>query len=140
MATGESHRDLVRRYLELYNGGELEIADALIAADYVDHAHQELPPGPQSVKDLVTAVHAAFPDARFTTDCVVAEGDVVAFRWTMRGTHRGPFAGVAPTGRSVVLTGMDFVRIAGGRFAELWSNQDTLGLLLCLGAVTRVSR
>jgi predicted ester cyclase len=136
----QANKTLIRSYLDLYNGGSLAIADEIIDGDFVDHVHEDLPPGPQSVKDLVASVHAAFPDVRFSVEDVVAEGDLVAIRWTMRGTHQGPFAGVGPTSREVVLTGMDFVRIRDGKFAELWSNQDTLGLLLALGAVTRPDR
>ena len=129
---------VIARYLELYTRGDLSIADAIIAPEFVDHTHPELPPGPEGVKRMVAATHAAFPDLAITVEQVIAEGEFVAFRWTLRGTRRGPFAGVAPTGRAIALTGMDLVRVAGGRMAELWSSQDTLGLLLALGAVAWV--
>ena len=134
-----ANKSLVWRYLELYNHGSLEIADEVIAGDFIDHTREDLPPGPEGVKRLVTTVRGAFPDVVFSVEDVIAEGELVAFRWTMRGTHLGPFAGVTPTGKAVVLTGMDYVRVSEGKFGELWSNQDTLGLLLQLGAVTRAS-
>ena len=50
---------------------------------------------------------------------MIGEGDIVAFRFTLRGTHTGTFAGIPPTGKVIILTGMDFVRIVNGRIAEL---------------------
>jgi steroid delta-isomerase-like uncharacterized protein len=126
---------LVSRYVELYNTGNVAIADEVIAADFVDHTPPELEPGPESVKRMVADFRAAFPDAHGMIEQVIAEGDVVAFRFVLRGTHRGMFGGIPPTGRRMTLTGMDFVRIADGKFAELWSNQDTLGLLRQLGVM-----
>jgi steroid delta-isomerase-like uncharacterized protein len=131
----DAHKALVERYVELYNTGDTAIADEIIAADFVDHTHPEAEPGPAGVKRMVAALRAAFPDARATVEQLVAEGDTVAFRFVLRGTHEGMFGGVAPTGRGITLTGMDFVRIEGGKLAELWSNQDTLGLLRQLGAI-----
>ncbi len=133
---GDAQRALVARYVELYATGEVTLADEIIAADFVDHTHPEAAPGPAGVKREVAAFRAAFPDATVTVEQVVSEGDIVAFRFTMRGTQRGPFGAIPPTGKPVTLTGMDFVRIADGKFAELWSNQDTLGLLRQLGALS----
>ena len=66
---------------------------------------------------------------------MIGEDNVIAFRFTLRGRHTGPFAGIPPTGRMVALTGIDFIRISGGQLAELWSSQDTLSWALQLGIV-----
>src|SRR5262249_36896618 len=82
---------------------------------------------------------SAFPDAQATIEQLIAEGDRVAFRFVLQGTHQGTFAGVAPTGKLVRLRGTDVVRIADGKLIELWSSQDTLHWALQLGLVTWVA-
>ena len=118
----------------MWNTGNLALADEVLAPDFVDHLHPELAPGPESVKKEVAAFRAAFPDAKVTVEQMIGEGDMVAFRFVSHATHQGPFAGFPPTGKQVVITGMDFIRIAEGKIAEVWSSQDTLSFLLQLGA------
>ena len=134
------NKALINRYLDLYNSGDLAIADEVIAPDFVDHRHPELPSGPEGVKQMVTQFHAAFSDARSASGQMIGEGDVVAFRFELSAIHSGDIAGVAPTGKTVTITGMDFIRIADGKLAELWSSQNTLDWLLVLGAVTWVKQ
>jgi steroid delta-isomerase-like uncharacterized protein len=133
----DANKEFVRRYIELYNSGNLAIADEIIAPDFVDHEHPECEPGPAAVKRMVTDFRAAFPDTIGTVQEMIAERDIVAFRFVLRGTHSGTahFAGLPPSGREITLVGMDFVRIAGQKLVELWSCQDTLGLLRQLGAI-----
>ncbi len=80
-----------RAYEELLNQGILAVADELIAPDFLNH---EAPPGrnrgPESMRQLTTMLRTAFPDLRFTIEELVAEGDTVAGRLTMSGTHQGP--------------------------------------------------
>lgn len=133
----DANRALVARYVELWNTGHLAIADALIAPDFVDHAHPERPRGPKAVKAEVAEFRAAFTGAHAIIEQIVAEGDVVAFRFTVRGAHTSTFRGFPPTGETLILTGMDFVRISGGKFAELWSCQDSLAWVRQLGADLR---
>ena len=129
----EANKALVSQYIELWDTGNLALADEVLAPDFVDHVHPELAPGPESVKREVAAFRAAFPDAHITVEQMIGEGDTVAFRFTFHATHRGPFAGFPPTGKQVKITGMDFIRIADGKIAEVWSSQDTLSFLLQLG-------
>ena len=68
-------------------------------------------------------------------DDLIAEGDKVVARTTMRGTHLGSFFGVPPSGKTVEMTGVHIVRIADGRIIEHWGNNDDLGLMRQLGAV-----
>ena len=65
----------------------------------------------------------------------LAEGDRVAWRFTVRGTHQGPFRGIAPTGRSIVLTGTALTRMRDGQMVENWNETDDLGLLQQLGVI-----
>jgi predicted ester cyclase len=85
------------------------------------------------VKQEVIAFREGFPDVRITIEQMIAEGDSVAFRFILRGTHLGTFAGSPPTGKEDVLTGSDFIRIADGKMVELWSIQETLSWVQQLG-------
>ena len=77
----------------------------------------------------------AFPDVHFTIEDQVAEADKVVTRWTWRGTHQGPFQGIPPTGKHVMVTGVGINRFANGKVVENWTNMDILGLLQQLGVV-----
>src|SRR6266566_9279451 len=122
----ESNKVIVRKYVELWSTGNLTLADEVLAADFVDHTHPNQAPGPASVKQEVTAFREGFPDVRIAIEQIIAEGDSVAFRFVLRGTHLGTFAGFPPTGKENVLTGADFIRISNGKMVELWSIQETL--------------
>jgi steroid delta-isomerase-like uncharacterized protein len=94
-----------------------------------------LPAGKDGVRAFFNGFWEAFPDAQLRGEDVVANGDRVAIRYAIEGTHRAPFAGVAPTGKKVTVTGQTIVRFADGKVAERWNAVDMLGLLQQLGAV-----
>ncbi|SRR5581483_2232429 len=129
----DANKSLVARYVELYNTGDLAIADGVLAAHFVDYTHPEAKPGPEDVKRMVTQFRLAFPDAHVTIEDIICEGDTVAFRFTLSGTQQGQFGSIAPTDKKISWTGMDFVRIADGKIVELWSSQDSLAMLRQLG-------
>src|SRR5688500_11694557 len=97
MATNEvANKAAFRRtYEELLNQGNLAVADEVIDPEFINH---EAPPGrdrgPESMRGLAMMLRTAFPDLTFTIEAIVAEGDVVAGRLTMTGTHQGPLLGV----------------------------------------------
>ena len=129
----EANKSIIRRRVEeIWNQGDLAIADELIADDYLSNGQTI---GREGYKQFVAGVRAAFPDLRLTLDDLVAEGDRVAVRYTGRGTHAGAFMGIPPTGKRVTFTGIDLFRIAHGRMAEEWLMFDQLGLLRQLGVV-----
>jgi predicted ester cyclase len=78
--------------------------------------------------------HRAFPDAHRTLEELLAEGDKVVVRRTLRGTHHGEFLGLAPTGKAIVTRGISIYRLADGQLVEHWVNYDVLGLHQQLGA------
>lgn len=125
-----------RTYEELLNGGELSVADELVAPDFVNH---EAPPGmdrgPESMRGLATMLRTAFPDLHFTIEDLVAEGDTVAGRLTMSGTHEGPLMGMPPTGRSVRQDHMHIVRFRDGKAIEHWGVRDDPGMMQQLGVI-----
>ena len=89
-------------------------------------------------KQLVVMLRTAFPDLHFTLEEVIAEDDKVMTRALLRGTHRGEYLGIAPTGKPVAVMGMVVLRIAQGKFQEGWLMMDNLGLLQQLGMVPPV--
>ena len=77
---------------------------------------------------------AAFPDLEFTVDLILAEGDLVAGRWTARGTNTGPWGSVDPTGKRAEFSAVNIFRFANGKVVEIWNHRDDLGLREQLGA------
>ena len=134
------NKALARRYFEeVWNLRKPAVFDEIIANSAIDHdpANPSLPAGPEGQKQLLAKYMGAFPDSRFTLGAIIAEGDLVAVRWSVRGTHQGALEGLAASGKQVNLTGVTFLRIVGGRIAEMWNNWDALGMLQQLGVVAR---
>jgi steroid delta-isomerase-like uncharacterized protein len=136
----ERNKALVRRELEeIFNEGKLDLADELLAADYVVHdsALPEPVRGIDGFKRLRAGYQNASSDLRTTINDMIAEDDKVVTRWTTRGTHdKGEMLGVPPTGKQVEVTGITLNRISEGKIAEDWTVWDSLGLLRQLGAVS----
>jgi steroid delta-isomerase-like uncharacterized protein len=134
----EENKAVVRRMLEeLFNRGNLDLVDAIIAPDFVEHdpAMPEEVRGPEGFRGYVLAYRSAFPDIHIEVEDQLAQGDRVATRWTGSGTHEGDLMGIAPTGNRVTVAGMDISRISGGKIAESWSNYDLMGLMQQLGVI-----
>ena len=134
----EANEALARRiFEEVFNNRNPALADELIAQDGINH---EAPPGvpargPESLKAAVTWLAAAFPDLRMAIDEMIAEGDKVVLQTTFSGTHRGPFMGIAPTGRRFAQRQIHVLRILDGKAVEHWEVRDDLGMLQQLGVV-----
>ena len=134
----EENKALVRRFIEdLFNTGNLAVADEIIAQDSVNHDPNlgELPRGPEGTKQVVNLYRSAFPDTNLTVEEQLAEGEKVVTRWTGRGTHQGELMGVPPSGNRVEISGITINRISGGKIAESWSNYDALGMMQQIGAI-----
>ena len=140
------NKALMRRWVEALNNGTWrEAFDALFTTTCVFHeprpgAPPRLAAGPQGARDYAAAGFAAFPDLQWTVEDQLAEGDKVMTRLTQRGTHRGAFMGIAPTGKHVTMTGINICRIEEGKIAEMWQNLDTLGLMQQLGAIPQMAQ
>jgi steroid delta-isomerase-like uncharacterized protein len=126
MSTAENKALIRRVFDEALNAGELSLLDQLFADDFVDNATPEQRPGPRGVKDYFRAVRTGFPDMRVTIDDLLAEGDKVVVRTTWRGTHLGPYEGIAPTGKTVARTMIQIFRVADGKIQEEWSEGGSL--------------
>jgi steroid delta-isomerase-like uncharacterized protein len=130
----DKNKALVRRFFELGpSKGDLSAADELLAQDFALHVPLPSAPGIQGMNDVITACRAAFEHLNVTVEDMVAEGDKVAARFTARGTHKGVFMGLPPTGKSITMTGIEIFRIENGKIAELWGEANLLGLMQQLG-------
>lgn len=129
----------VRAFMErAFHQGDLSVIEETNAADGIDH--QE-PPGTDilaHLKEVVTAMRAAFPDLHFEIHDMLAEGDIVAFRSTMTGTHLGTLDVITPrplpaTGRRVSVPHMHFIRMVNGKTTDLWHLWNMPMMLMQLG-------
>ncbi len=141
-ATQDANKELFRRtYEEMLNRGDLSRVEEVVAPDFHNH---EAPPGmdrgPASMRGLVAMLRTAFPDLHFEIEEMIAEGDIVAGRLTMTGTHHGPLMGMPETGRSVRQDHMHFVRFQDGKAIEHWGVRDDLGMMQQLGVIPERSR
>ena len=131
------NKTLVQRWFsEVWNEGRADAIDEMLADDAVIHGLGANLQGPAEFKRFHSAYRDAYPDVTIDVDDLVAEGDMVAVRWSAIGTHRGDGLGFPATGRRVQFTGMVFVRIKEGRLVEGWNNFDQLGMLQQLGIVS----
>ena len=136
--SAEENKALARRWFEdLFNTGNLEVTDEIIAPDHVNHdpTLPDIPTGPEGQKQIVNLYRGAFTNAHISVEDQLAEGDRVVTRWTGSGTHQGELMGVAPTGNQVRITGITINRVSGGKIVESWSNYDALGMMQQIGAI-----
>ena len=137
----EENEVVVRRVIEeVLNRGRTDLLAELVAADHIGHDPLGEHYGPEGLRIAVAEFRNAFPDLQVTVDDLVTEGDRVAHRFTLRGTHAGPFMGIPPTGRVVTASGIAIDRFAGGKVAESWVSFDALNLLRQMGASPALRR
>lgn len=125
----EENKTIVRKVYDIIASGDPGRADEIVDPDAPDN---ERPPESEhlqpklieTLRQFATDTHAAFPDMRITVEDMIAEGDRVAARVTMRGTHQGEFHGIASTGKRVQVRAMDMFRIADGKVVEHWGHGD----------------
>ncbi len=123
----EENKAIIRGVIEeSINRGNLDVIDDVFAPDFVDRSTEEQVPGPEGVRQFISAVRAGFPDLRVTIDDLIAEGDKVVIRTTWQGTHQGTYAGSAPTSRRVSRTMIQIFRLANGKLAEEWNEGEGL--------------
>ena len=133
----EENKAVVRRFFEeLLGTDDLAVADELLSPGFRFYfAGSPDPMDLESYKEFLVARRAAFPDRRFVVEDMIAEGDKVSARFTMRGTHKGEFRGIAPTGKEVNMTGIDIIRLTEGKMVEDRVEVDQLGMMRQLGVV-----
>ncbi len=133
----EDNKAIVRRLIEQgLAKGNLAIVDELLTDDFVDHTPSfGLPPNRDGFKQSIVVGRSALPYLKCEIEDIIVEGDKVAMRSRITGTHKGELAGIPPTGNRVSMNTIHIFRIAGGRIADNWDIADLLGLMQQIGAV-----
>lgn len=133
----EENKAIQRRvYEEIWNKGNLAVVDEIIADDFVFHrTGTPRLRGPEWYKGAYHFLKDAFPDLHITIEDMIAEGDRVTTRSTWRGTHKGEYMGIAPTGKQFTVTEIAIDRYKEGKIIEGWGGVDRLDLMQQLGAV-----
>jgi steroid delta-isomerase-like uncharacterized protein len=137
MSADESKAIVRRVNEEIWNKGDLDVIDEVIADDFVTTvigAPDQIR-GPQGFREFVVMYRTAFPDLRLTIEEQITEGEIVVTRWKATGTHEGELMGIPATGKQATTSGVNINRVSGGKLVEGWSLFDQLGLLQQIGAV-----
>ena len=132
----EQNKAVYRRFIqEVFNEGRLDMLEQLLSPSYI---YQDAPPGTppnaDGIRQVVTNARTAFPDLKVTIEDMVGEGDKICARLTTRGTHKGVFFDIPPTGKTISMKGLTMIHIVDGRMAASWVLNDVMGLMNQLGA------
>ena len=132
----EENKTLARPSWEIVNQHNPDLIDEMYAPDFVWHEPDQDIHGSEEAKQFVSTFFKAFPDLNVTVEDEIAEGDKVATRWTIRGTHQGDLEGISSTGKQIELQDITIHRIDGDKIVEEWERYDNLGLMQQLSVVT----
>ena len=135
MEKSQTNLNAVQRFYDAYNQKRETILSEVIADDYVDYGHEPPGRGLQGAKSDHQEFGRAFEDARFDVDEIFGADDRVVVRWTLHGTHTGPFAGFPPTQKKVNVRGISLYQLRDGKITETRNQADLLALFTQLGMV-----
>ena len=133
MSDRQTNLDQQEKWGDAVTSGDLDALDAILADDFVDHDPGDYPPTREGVKAFFRDFRTAFPDLDLEVEHMVADDDYVTFRYTATGTHRGPFQGHAPTGKTFSAPAIQIGRWEHGRCVERWGVTDQSKILDDLG-------
>ena len=136
--SADANRALVRRFIdEVFNRGDLSVADEVLAPDYVhyDPATGQMESGIDAFERMINMYRQAFPDFEIRLEEQIAAEDKVVERWTGRGTHQGSLMGIPPSGRTIAADGISIHRLSGGKIVETRTVFDTAGMLRQIGLI-----
>jgi len=138
----EENKAVVRRFFgELLSSDNLALADELLSPGFRFYfAGNPDPMDLKSYKGFLAARRGAFPDRSFVVEEMIAEGDKVSARFTMRGTHDGELQGIAPSRKEVTMTGIDMISLSEGKMVEDRVEVDQLGMMQQLGVIASPQR
>ena len=132
----EENKTIVRRYQEIYNSNDLDRLTEVVSEDLLTpNIMPGIPHGLEGAKTAHRIMLAGFPDYQTIIDDMISEGDKVAARIKMTGTHTGEFMGIPPTGKRISFTGIYIAQIANGKIVEHWGEEDSVSLLQQLGVL-----
>jgi steroid delta-isomerase-like uncharacterized protein len=126
---------VIQRFYDAYNQKHEPILNEIIADDYVDYGHQPPGRGLPGAKSDLQDIARGFEDARFDIDEMFGADDRVVVRWTVHGTHTGPFAGLQPTQKKIAVSGISLYRVRDGKITETRNQADLLALFTQLGTI-----
>jgi steroid delta-isomerase-like uncharacterized protein len=134
-----TNRQFMARFVEFINTADPRLAAELVSPDAVFHVPGRAEPvhGPQGYLEVIGMMRGGFPDIRWTLEETVIEGDVIAARFTMRGTHRGAFFGMPPTGKTISVQALNIYRLSTGKIVSEVGQPDLLGLMQQIGGLPR---
>ena len=134
--SSESIDAVMKRFVEFINTADRHLAREVIAPDAAFDAptHSEPLRGPDGYLELLAMLRNGFPDIQWTLEETITEGNRVAARFTMEGTHRGEFFGTAPTGNRISVRALNFYQLADGQIVREQGQPDLLGILQQIGA------
>jgi predicted ester cyclase len=135
MASPEQNKQVIHQVFESYNQQNMEKAEKLYSPKHIFHFPGAPPMDWNSHKQFIVGLSKAFPDLHFKVEDILTEGDKVAYRLTVSGTHKGEFQGILPTNRKVSFTSTGISNIVDGKVAEDWVDADTMGLMQQLGVI-----
>lgn len=134
----DTNKAIERRFVEeFWNENKLDSVEDFYADDCRRHDPNtpDVSTGPQGVREVAAMLRASFPDVRLKIEEMIAEGDLVAVRWTSNATHLGEYQGIAPTGKQFSVSGISITRYVDGKITDEWVNWDAVGLLKAIGAL-----
>lgn len=142
VTTPDENVEIAHRYFfELMNQGKMDLIPELFTPDLAFRIPTlpEAVHGHDGMRGFVTTLRTAFPDIAFSIDREIADGDKVAIRWIITGTHRGPFLGMPPSGNRIKDQGIDIFRFRDSKIAEIWVNENDFGLMQQLGMMAKAA-
>jgi steroid delta-isomerase-like uncharacterized protein len=131
----EENKAVVRSFFAALDDQDLETVGDLLASDYRLRFDGNPEMDRAAGIGFFGAFLAAFPDIRHQVQDQLSEGDRVATRIMVRGTHQNEMMGIPPTGNEIAIGAINIVRVAEGKIAEHWVNSDSLGMMVQLGVV-----
>ncbi|UCD64569.1 MAG: ester cyclase [Candidatus Zixiibacteriota bacterium] len=135
LVTGQAARNIMLENVEIYNTGNMELIEQVIAPNYVGHYSSMEGPavGRDGLRDWVDLNRGAYSDFKVTVDQIITEGNMVCMQWTVTGTNDGPLRDLPPTGKPIRVTGLTMARIADGKIVEEWITWNMLEVNRQLG-------
>jgi len=118
---------------EGFSKGDVSVFDKYVSPDFVEHQQGIVPQNADGVKRAITGLHKAFPDFTLTVEDLIIDGDMVWGRMTGRGTQKGQFGPIPPTGKKIEITVIDIMRFRDGKLAEHWGVPDRMAAMEQLG-------
>jgi steroid delta-isomerase-like uncharacterized protein len=121
--------DIVQQFYAVYHDQQVDRLNDLLAPTYVGEVNGREIVGAEAAKGFIRTFLAAFPDVRYTIHDTISSGERVVTRWTATATHRGSFAGIAPTNKPVTMAGITIFAIRDAQIFALWNTWDMFGLI-----------